>query len=43
MEAREFDERGDDFVRMRMVAILEAQEIMERGVEERSHPTFFIA
>jgi hypothetical protein len=36
--AREFDERADaEFVRMRMVAIWEAQETMERGVEERSN------
>jgi hypothetical protein len=34
--AREFDEKEDTYyVRMRMVAIWEAQEAMERGVEER--------
>jgi hypothetical protein len=42
--ASEFDEEGDaEFVKMRMVAIWEAQETMERGVEERSNPSLFLA
>jgi hypothetical protein len=40
--AREFDESGDaEFARMRMVAIWEAQDTMERRVEERSYATLF--
>jgi hypothetical protein len=42
--AREFNEEGDaEFVKMRMVAIWEAQETMERGVDERSNPSVFLA
>jgi hypothetical protein len=44
MTAMEFDEIGDaDFVRMRMAAVWEAHEIMERGVAERSNPSGFLA
>jgi hypothetical protein len=44
MVAMEVDERGDaDFVRMRMVAILEAQETRERGVSESSNVSVFFA
>jgi hypothetical protein len=42
--AREFDEKEDaDYVRMRIVAIWEAQEAMERGLEEREHPSLYFA
>jgi hypothetical protein len=42
--AREFDEKEDaDYVRMRMVAIWEAQETMEPGVIERTNPSDFLA
>jgi hypothetical protein len=30
-------------MRMRMIAILEGQETMERGVEERDNPSRFLA
>jgi hypothetical protein len=42
--AMNFEEEGDvDFVKMRIVAICEAQETMERGVNERSNPSVFLA
>jgi hypothetical protein len=41
---RKFEEDQDaDFVRMRMVAMWEAQETMERGVSERDNPSTFLA
>jgi hypothetical protein len=41
---RTFDEERDaDCVKMRMLAIWEAQEVMERGVSGRSNPTAFLA
>jgi hypothetical protein len=41
---RTFDkERDADCVKMRMVAIWEAQEEVERGVSEWSNPTAFLA
>jgi hypothetical protein len=43
-EAREFDEREDaEFVKMKMVAIWEAQETMERGVVGRRNSPDFLA
>jgi hypothetical protein len=41
---RERDEREDDYyIRMRIVAIWETQEAMERGVEGRSNSPIFLA
>jgi hypothetical protein len=41
---RNFDEEQDaDFIRMRMLAIWEAQETMKRGVIERDNRSTFLA
>jgi hypothetical protein len=36
-------EQDADFIRMRMIAVLEAQERTERGVNERDNPSIFLA
>jgi hypothetical protein len=41
---QKFEEEQDtDFIRMRMIAIGEAQETMERAVNERDNPFTFLA
>jgi hypothetical protein len=41
---KQFEEEHDgDFMRMRIAAICEAQEAMERGVAERDDPSRFLA
>jgi hypothetical protein len=37
------DEQDADFLRMRMIAIWEAEETMQRGVSERHYPSTFLA
>jgi hypothetical protein len=37
---REFNEEPEaDFIKMRMIAVLEAEETVERGLSERDHPS----
>jgi hypothetical protein len=43
MERTFNEERDADFVKMRMVAIWEAQNTMEREANERSNPSVFLA
>jgi hypothetical protein len=37
------DEQDADYIRMRMIAIREAQQTMERGSDERSNLSVFLA